>query len=78
VKLGCEIRTQNYRLEENDSTSTEMLAVLSERSRGPKNNESATVVTEAVPEPKRQLPRQCTYLEDYKVNSPATPLTDTE
>jgi hypothetical protein len=55
-----------------------MLAVLSERSRGPKNNESATVVTEAVPEPKRQLPRQCTYLEDYKVNSPATPLTDTE
>lgn len=68
MKLGCEIRAQNYRLEEDDSTSTststEMLAVLSERSRGPKNNESATVVTEAVPEPKRQLPRQCTYLED--------------
>jgi len=62
VKLGCEIRAQNYRLEEDDSTSTStstyMLAVLSERSRGPKNSESATVVTEAVPEPKRQLPRQ--------------------
>jgi len=54
-----------------------MLAMLSERSKRPKNNESAALVTEAVPEPKRQF-RECTYLEDYKVNSPATPLTDTK